>query len=101
MFKSITVNYSTRDFFGQHEFRSDTYHGPIDRDIVRKVLSAVQRNSWYYAHFNREDGSDECITQGYEAGTFRLTHFDSWNSKDDEVTVKVADFRKMVLAELE
>lgn len=101
MFKSITVNYDSRDFFGQYEFKSDTYDGHIDRAIVRKVLNAVQNNDGYYAHFSREDGSDECVVRGYETGTLRHTHFDSWNSRDDEAVVKVADFRKAIFAELE
>lgn len=101
MLTSITMNYDSRDFFGQYEFKSDTYEGIIDRAMIRKVVNAVQNHTGYYAHFNRDDGSDDCITSGMEKGTFRLTHFDSWNSRDDEVIVKVADFRKRLFDEVD
>lgn len=101
MITSITMNYDSRDFFGQYEFKSDTYYGPIDKKLVCKVLGAVRRNSGYYAHFNRDDGSSECITRGYAKDTLRHTHFGAWNSQDAETITDLAEFRKAIYAELE
>lgn len=103
MFTSITVNYSARDFFGQWEGRSDDYCGPVDRALVRKVLNAVAKGG-YYAHFMREDTSDECVyLEGEQEDGCVLTwvHFDSVFSEDEPRRIKMADFRRMLFAELE
>lgn len=83
MLKSITVNHTGRDFFGQYEMRSDTISNPEERHIA-KALDAVNRGD-LYAHFNYSDGSGDCVYRDgldAEQGTWTFVHSRSWNSKD-------------------
>lgn len=102
MFSSITINYSGRDFFGQYEARSDEYCGTIDKAVIRKVLKAVEKGG-YYAHFTREDTSDECVylAESAKGSPLVWVHFDSAYSQDEPRVIKLAEFRRMLFDELE
>lgn len=103
MFNGIRVNYEGRDFFGNYVARSDRYDGRVDARLADKVLRGVMKGGMY-AHFTRDDGTDECVYMEGGAlgdGMLTLVHFNAWNSKDAPEKLTVRDFKARIRAELE
>lgn len=109
MISSITVNYSGKDFFGQYESRSDTYHVSEwdGAEKVGKIIDKVMRKvseGGYYVHFTHEDGSNDCVYRNGDEpfnGIVTLRHSGAWNSENAPEQVSAGDFKRKMKAELE
>ena len=102
MITAIQVNYEARGVLGEYEYRHDRREHGIAAKHVDKAIEFVIRNaenSFTAAHFNHDDGSNDCIWQECcQRGTRTLTwrHDNSANSSEEPTEISSADFKRMM-----
>lgn len=104
MIKTITINYTTKDFFGHDKLHSDALEYSLTPQVVDKVCKAVASGKAHAAHFIHDDGQVDGIWRDWdekEPGQVTWRHERTeWNS-DEPIKVMIRDFKRKMKAELE
>lgn len=103
MLKSITINYTAKDFFGHDKLNSDTLdkYG-LTPNVIERVCRAVSSGRAHAAHFIHDDGQCDTVYRDYGDEDGWVTHrhdIDEWN-RDAPVKVQMREFKRRMKAEL-
>ena len=103
MIKTISINYTTRDFFGNEKLNSDKLSYNLTPKVVDKVCRAVSDGKAHAAHFIHDDGQVDGIWRDWddvEPGQVTWRHdYTEWN-RDEPTKVTVREFKRKMKAEL-
>ena len=103
MIRTITINYTTRDFFGHEKLNSDRLDYNITPQVVDKVCKAVASGKAHAAHFIHDNGQVDGVYRDYddvEPGQVTWRHdYDKWNY-DAPTKTTIREFKRKMKAEL-
>ena len=103
MLKTITINYTTRDFFGHEKLNSDKLEYNLTPQVVDKVCRAVASGKAHAAHFIHDDGQVDGIWRDWDDEDGQVTYrhdYTEWN-RDAPKKTTVREFKRKMKAELE
>ena len=102
MIKTITINYTVKDFFGHDKLHSDKLDYDITPQAIDKVCRAVTSGKAHAAHFIYNDGQVDGIWKDYDDGDGQVTYrhdYDEWN-RDAPTKTSIREFKRKIKAEL-
>lgn len=103
MIKTITINYTTRDFFGNEKLNRDKLGYNLTPQVVDKVCKAVASGKAHAAHFIHDDGQVDGIWREFddvEPGQVTWRHeYSEWRT-DAPTKTTIREFKRKMKAEL-
>lgn len=102
MIKAITINYTTKDFFGHSKLNSDTLGYNLIPQVIDKVCRAVASGKAHAAYFIYDDGQVDGIWKDWDDEDGQVTHrhdYTEWN-RDEPTKTTMREFKRKMKAEL-